>query len=58
MEHFGGLVKKATPIQGTDAVLKASNINGDVRILYRDQADFEKIASQFGIFEEWKVMLL
>ncbi|XP_057769102.1 alpha-1,3-mannosyl-glycoprotein 2-beta-N-acetylglucosaminyltransferase isoform X1 [Salvia miltiorrhiza] len=54
VEHFADLVKKATPIQGTDAVLKASNINGDVRILYLDQRDFEQIASQFGIFEEWK----
>lgn len=56
MEHFADMVRKATPIQQTDAVLKASNINGDVRILYQDQPDFERIASQFGIFEEWKVM--
>ncbi|KAH6786200.1 hypothetical protein C2S52_005752 [Perilla frutescens var. hirtella] len=54
VEHFGELVRKATPIQGSDAVLKASNINGDVRILYGDQRDFERVASQFGIFEEWK----
>lgn len=54
VEHFADMVKKATSMHGTDAVLKASNINGDVRILYRDQQDFEHIASQFGIFEEWK----
>ncbi|KAL1554532.1 alpha-1,3-mannosyl-glycoprotein 2-beta-N-acetylglucosaminyltransferase [Salvia divinorum] len=54
VEHFADLVKKATHIQGSNAVLKASNINGDVRILYRDQPNFEEIASQFGIFEEWK----
>ncbi|XP_047939022.1 alpha-1,3-mannosyl-glycoprotein 2-beta-N-acetylglucosaminyltransferase [Salvia hispanica] len=54
VEHFADLVKKATPIQETNAVLKASNIKGDVRILYRDQQNFEQIASQFGIFEEWK----
>ncbi|XP_042000612.1 alpha-1,3-mannosyl-glycoprotein 2-beta-N-acetylglucosaminyltransferase-like [Salvia splendens] len=54
VEHFADLVKKATPIQETNAVLKASNIKGDVRILYQDQQNFEQIASQFGIFEEWK----
>lgn len=58
MEHFADLVKKATPIQETNAVLKASNIKGDVRILYRDQQNFEQIASQFGIFEEWKVIVV
>ncbi|KAL2254957.1 UNVERIFIED_CONTAM: Alpha-1,3-mannosyl-glycoprotein 2-beta-N-acetylglucosaminyltransferase [Sesamum indicum] len=53
-EHFANLLKKATPVHGTDVVLKTYNIDGDVRILYRDQSDFEYIASQFGIFEEWK----
>ncbi|KAH7832947.1 hypothetical protein Vadar_001680 [Vaccinium darrowii] len=52
--HFSGMVKNARPIHGTDAVLKVSNIDGDVRILYKDQEDFERIARQFGIFEEWK----
>ncbi|KAL0334493.1 UNVERIFIED_CONTAM: Alpha-1,3-mannosyl-glycoprotein 2-beta-N-acetylglucosaminyltransferase [Sesamum radiatum] len=54
VEHFANLLKKATPVHGTDAILKTYNIDGDVRILYRDQSDFEYIASQFGIFEEWK----
>ncbi|KAK4401309.1 Alpha-1,3-mannosyl-glycoprotein 2-beta-N-acetylglucosaminyltransferase [Sesamum angolense] len=54
VEHFANLLKKATPVIGTDAILKTYNIDGDVRILYRDQSDFEYIASQFGIFEEWK----
>ncbi|KAG5624688.1 hypothetical protein H5410_009906 [Solanum commersonii] len=54
VKHFGDLVKKAKPIHGADAVLKAFNIDGDVRIQYRDQLDFEDIARQFGIFEEWK----
>ncbi|KAL3655606.1 hypothetical protein CASFOL_000002 [Castilleja foliolosa] len=54
VEQFGSLLKKSTPVHGTDAVLKANNINGDIRILYRDQSDFEGIARQFGIFEEWK----
>ncbi|PIN14787.1 N-acetylglucosaminyltransferase I [Handroanthus impetiginosus] len=53
-EHFANLLKKASPVHGTDAILKANNIAGDIRILYRDQPDFERIASQFGIFEEWK----
>ena len=51
-------MRKAKPVHGTDAVLKAYNIEGDVRIQYRDQPDFEWIAHQFGIFEEWKVFLL
>ncbi|XP_060168736.1 alpha-1,3-mannosyl-glycoprotein 2-beta-N-acetylglucosaminyltransferase isoform X2 [Lycium barbarum] len=54
VKHFGDLVKKAKPIHGADAVLKAFNIDGDVRIQYRDQLDFEDIARKFGIFEEWK----
>lgn len=58
MKHFAGLLKKATPVDGTNAVLKTYNIDGDIRILYRDQSDFEQIARQFGIFEEWKVMSL
>ncbi|KAJ6671819.1 ALPHA-13-MANNOSYL-GLYCOPROTEIN 2-BETA-N-ACETYLGLUCOSAMINYLTRANSFERASE-RELATED [Salix viminalis] len=53
-KHFADIVRKAKPIQGTDAVLKAYNIEGDVRIQYKDQPDFERIARQFGIFEEWK----
>lgn len=52
------MVKNARPIHGTDAVLKVSNIDGDLRILYKDQEDFERIAHQFGIFEEWKVVQL
>ncbi|KAL0383850.1 UNVERIFIED_CONTAM: Alpha-1,3-mannosyl-glycoprotein 2-beta-N-acetylglucosaminyltransferase [Sesamum radiatum] len=56
VEHFANLLKKATPVHGTDAILKTYNIDGDVRILYRDKSDFEYIASQFGIFEEWKQM--
>ncbi|OMO59897.1 Glycosyl transferase, family 13 [Corchorus capsularis] len=50
----GDIVKNAKPIPGTDAALKASNIPGDVRIQYTDQSDFEQIARQFGVFEEWK----
>ncbi|CAK9177925.1 unnamed protein product [Ilex paraguariensis] len=56
VKHFAVMVKKAKPIYGTDAVLKAYNIDGDVRIQYKDQAEFETIARQFGIFEEWKVI--
>ncbi|PHU10767.1 Alpha-1,3-mannosyl-glycoprotein 2-beta-N-acetylglucosaminyltransferase [Capsicum chinense] len=58
MKHFGDLVKKAKPIHGADAILKAFNIDGDVRIQYRDQLNFEDIARQFGIFEEWKASIL
>lgn len=52
---FGKEVASATPLHGSDAVLKAHNMAGDVRIQYNDQEDFERIARQFGIFEEWKV---
>ncbi|XP_021911815.1 alpha-1,3-mannosyl-glycoprotein 2-beta-N-acetylglucosaminyltransferase isoform X2 [Carica papaya] len=53
-KYFANIVKKAIPVQGSDAVAKAYNIEGDVRIQYNDQPDFERIARQFGIFEEWK----
>lgn len=52
---FGKEVASATPLHGSDAVLKAHNMAADVRIQYDDQEDFERIARQFGIFEEWKV---
>lgn len=52
--HFANIVKNARPVYGVDVVLKAYNIDGDVSILYKDQEDFERIAGQFGIFEEWK----
>lgn len=54
VKHFAEMVKNAKPVHGNDIVLKVSNIGGDVRIKYRDQSDFERIARQFGIFEEWK----
>ncbi|XWS54452.1 hypothetical protein CRYUN_Cryun10bG0090400 [Craigia yunnanensis] len=53
-KYFADIVEKAKPVSGTEAVLKASNVKGDVRIQYRDQSDFERIARQFGVFEEWK----
>ncbi|VVB10208.1 unnamed protein product [Arabis nemorensis] len=53
-KYFSHLVRQARPIQGSDLVFKAQNINGDVRIRYQDQAEFERIAGAFGIFEEWK----
>ncbi|KAM1791330.1 hypothetical protein ACFX12_035308 [Malus domestica] len=54
IKHFADIVQKAKPIRGSDLVLKARNIGGDVRAQYTDQPDFEYIARQFGIFEEWK----
>ncbi|XP_031282714.1 alpha-1,3-mannosyl-glycoprotein 2-beta-N-acetylglucosaminyltransferase [Pistacia vera] len=54
LKYFAELVKKAKHVRGADAVLKAYNIEGDVRIQYEDQSDFERIAHQFGIFDEWK----
>ncbi|KQK02182.1 alpha-1,3-mannosyl-glycoprotein 2-beta-N-acetylglucosaminyltransferase isoform X2 [Brachypodium distachyon] len=52
--QFGKEVASATPLHGSDALLKAHNMDVDVRIQYNDQGDFERIARQFGIFEEWK----
>lgn len=53
-KYFANIVKNAKAVHGNDAVLKAYNIEGDVRIQYKDQSDFKRIARQFGIFEEWK----
>ncbi|KDP36676.1 hypothetical protein JCGZ_07894 [Jatropha curcas] len=53
-KYYANILKKAKAVHGNDAVLKAYNIEGDVRIQYKDQSDFERIARQFGIFEEWK----
>ncbi|KAF2322606.1 hypothetical protein GH714_020826 [Hevea brasiliensis] len=53
-KYFANILKNAKAVHGNDAVLKAYNIEGDVRIQYKDQSDFERIARQFGIFEEWK----
>ena len=55
LQYFANLVKKATPLKGADAVVKANELDGDVRIQYEDQPEFENIARQFGVFEEWKV---
>uniref|UniRef100_A0A1D1ZFI7 Alpha-1,3-mannosyl-glycoprotein 2-beta-N-acetylglucosaminyltransferase n=1 Tax=Anthurium amnicola TaxID=1678845 RepID=A0A1D1ZFI7_9ARAE len=53
-KYFAKLVSDAKPVHGPDVVLKAYNIDGDVCIQYHDQSDFERVARQFGIFEEWK----
>ncbi|TYJ03225.1 hypothetical protein E1A91_A12G014100v1 [Gossypium mustelinum] len=53
-QYFADILKAAKPVPGTDPALMASNIEGDIRIQYRDQSDFEYIAQQFGVFEEWK----
>lgn len=54
LSYFAGLVKRATPVPGNDIILKIRNIEGDVRIQYKNQEHFKDIARQFGIFEEWK----
>ncbi|KAL7235948.1 hypothetical protein ACSBR1_019264 [Camellia fascicularis] len=54
VKHFADMVKNARPVCGTDDVLKECNIDCDVRIQYKDETNFEHIARQFGIFEEWK----
>ncbi|XP_020683561.1 alpha-1,3-mannosyl-glycoprotein 2-beta-N-acetylglucosaminyltransferase-like [Dendrobium catenatum] len=54
LKHFAKMVADAKPLYGADVVGQAYNIDGDVRIRYSDQSDFERIARQFRIFEEWK----
>ncbi|XP_023740302.1 alpha-1,3-mannosyl-glycoprotein 2-beta-N-acetylglucosaminyltransferase [Lactuca sativa] len=54
VKHFADMVKNAKLLYGSDLVLKTNNVDGDVRIKYKDQSHFENIAQQFGIFEEWK----
>nr|XP_043607934.1 alpha-1,3-mannosyl-glycoprotein 2-beta-N-acetylglucosaminyltransferase isoform X2 [Erigeron canadensis] len=54
VKHFADLVRSAKLLYGTDLVLKTNNVDGDVRIPYKDQSHFENIAHQFGIFDEWK----
>ncbi|XP_020113363.1 alpha-1,3-mannosyl-glycoprotein 2-beta-N-acetylglucosaminyltransferase isoform X2 [Ananas comosus] len=51
---FRKIVSDAKPVHGPDAVPTAHNLDVDVRIQYSDQRDFERLARQFGIFEEWK----
>lgn len=51
---FCDLVSKAVSISGPGVAEQAYNIDGDVRIEYADQGAFERLARQFGIFEEWK----
>lgn len=58
LNYFAKLVSDAKAVSGHDAVLQAYNIDGDMRIPYNDQSDYERIARQFGIFEEWKVIVL
>ncbi|XP_020581967.1 alpha-1,3-mannosyl-glycoprotein 2-beta-N-acetylglucosaminyltransferase [Phalaenopsis equestris] len=53
-KHFAKLVSDAVSVPGPDTALKAKFVDRDVRIQYKDQLDFERIARQFGIFEEWK----
>ncbi|KAK2665715.1 hypothetical protein Ddye_004289 [Dipteronia dyeriana] len=53
-KYFAEIVKKAKPLRGADALHKVHNIEGDVRMQYKNQRQFEDIARQFGIFEEWK----
>lgn len=57
LKYFAKLVLDAKAVSGHDAVLQADNIDGDMWIPYNDQSDFERIARQFGIFEEWKVII-
>ncbi|XP_029123461.1 alpha-1,3-mannosyl-glycoprotein 2-beta-N-acetylglucosaminyltransferase isoform X2 [Elaeis guineensis] len=56
LNHFAHILSKARPVDGPDAVLKAHNVDVDVQIQYNDQRDFERLARQFGIFEEWKAI--
>ncbi|PKA60812.1 Alpha-1,3-mannosyl-glycoprotein 2-beta-N-acetylglucosaminyltransferase [Apostasia shenzhenica] len=54
LRHFVKLLMDAKEVHGSNVVSNAKNAEYDVKILYRDQTDFERIAGRFGIFEEWK----
>ncbi|PKA53987.1 Alpha-1,3-mannosyl-glycoprotein 2-beta-N-acetylglucosaminyltransferase [Apostasia shenzhenica] len=54
LKYFAKMVADAKPLHGADVALKGDNLDGDVRIKYNDQREFERIAHQFGIFKEWK----
>ncbi|WOL05309.1 alpha-1,3-mannosyl-glycoprotein 2-beta-N-acetylglucosaminyltransferase [Canna indica] len=54
LSYFAKMVSNARPIREPEIILKAKNIDSDIRIQYNDQQHFEQIAGQFGIFEEWK----
>ncbi|CAL9177794.1 unnamed protein product, partial [Musa hybrid cultivar] len=58
LKYFAKMVSNARPIRESDLILKANNIDSDIRIQYNDQRHFELIARQFGIFEEWKAISL
>ncbi|KAG0458707.1 hypothetical protein HPP92_021835 [Vanilla planifolia] len=53
LSYFTKMVAGVKPL-GVDFVGKASSMDGDVRIKYNNQAEFEQIAHQFGIFSEWR----
>lgn len=46
------------PINPIKALEEASKVDGDVRVEYTSQAEFEHLAALFGVFREWKVGLL
>lgn len=46
---------KAKLVQPHEAMEEANTGEGDMRILYTSQPEYEDIAKQFGIFQEWKV---
>lgn len=56
LSHFAKMVSDARPIREPEAILRAHNVDSDVKIQYHDQAHFEQIARKFGIFYEWKVI--
>lgn len=54
LKRFAKMVADAKPLYGADIAQQAYGIDGDVKIKYNNQMDFEHIARQFGIFQEWK----
>ncbi|KAK8945942.1 Alpha-1,3-mannosyl-glycoprotein 2-beta-N-acetylglucosaminyltransferase [Platanthera guangdongensis] len=57
LKRFAKMVADAKPLYGVDVARQAYGIDGDVKIKYNDQMDFERIARQFGIFQEWKASI-
>ncbi|KAK3287077.1 hypothetical protein CYMTET_5397 [Cymbomonas tetramitiformis] len=50
-KQFQATVQQAQPAPNLNAV---HSMQGDVKLFYRNEKDFEQIAKRFGVFGEWK----
>ncbi|KAL2630802.1 hypothetical protein R1flu_015488 [Riccia fluitans] len=50
----GALVSQAMPVSASNELQVASRVDGDVRVEYTRQSEFEHLAATFGVFRELK----